>query len=162
MLGIMHALESWQHYLEGAKVQFEIWTDHHNLQYFMEAKKLNWWQACWALYLSRFDFNLVHKPGPTMGKADALSRRTDHKEGIEHDNENVVLLKPKFFKVHVLSQGYLLIEGHEESILTKIRKSKDIQRPWWVSCKSSGRVEEIINQAVAIRRMVRRAGTCII
>ena len=41
MLGIMHALESWRHYLEGAKVQFEIWTDHRNLQYFMEAKKLN-------------------------------------------------------------------------------------------------------------------------
>jgi len=41
MLGIMRALESWQHYLEGAKVQFKIWTDHRNLQYFMEAKKLN-------------------------------------------------------------------------------------------------------------------------
>jgi len=126
MLGIMRALESWRHYLEGAKVQFEIWTDHRNLQYFMEAKKLNRRQACWALYLSRFDFNLVHKPGPTMGKADALSRHADHKEGIEHDNENVVLLKPEFFKVRVLCQGHLLIEGHEESILTKIRKSKDL------------------------------------
>jgi len=35
-------------------------------------------------------------------------------------------LKPKFFKVHALRQGHLLIEGHEESILTKIRKSKDL------------------------------------
>jgi len=41
MLGIMRALESWRHYLEGAKVQFEIWNHHRNLQYFMEAKKLN-------------------------------------------------------------------------------------------------------------------------
>ena len=41
LCGIMCALESWRHYLEGAKVQFEIWTDHRNLQYFMEAKKLN-------------------------------------------------------------------------------------------------------------------------
>jgi len=41
MLEIMRALESWHHYLEGAKLQFEIWTDHRNLQYFMEAKKLN-------------------------------------------------------------------------------------------------------------------------
>jgi len=55
-----------------------------------------------------------------MGKADALSRHVDHKEGIEHDNENVVLLKPEFFKVHMLHQGHLLIEEHEESILTKI------------------------------------------
>jgi len=49
MLGIMRALKSWQHYLKGAKLQFEIWNDHRNLQYFMEAKKLNWWQACWTL-----------------------------------------------------------------------------------------------------------------
>jgi len=61
-----------------------------------------------------------------MGKADALSRHADHKEGIEHDNEDVVLLKPEYFKVRVLCQGHLLIEGHEESILAKIRKSKDL------------------------------------
>ena len=41
MLGIICVLELWQHYLEGAKVQFEIWTDYCNLQYLMEAKKLN-------------------------------------------------------------------------------------------------------------------------
>ena len=107
-------------------MQFEIWTDHRNLQYFMEAKKLNRRQARWVLYLSRFDFNLVHKPGPTIGKADALSRRMDYKEGRECDNENVILLKPEFFKVHMLCQGHLLIKGHEESILMKIQKSKDL------------------------------------
>jgi len=126
MLGIMRALESWRHYLEGAKVQFEIWNDHRNLQYFMEAKKFNQRQARWALYLSRFNFKMVHKPGPTMEKADILSRHADHKEGIEHNNEDIVLLKPEYFKVRALSQGHLLIEGHKESILVKIRKSKDL------------------------------------
>ena len=65
---------------------------------------------------------MVHKLGPTMGKAKALSRCTYHKEGIEHDNENVVLLKPEYFKVRALRQGHLLIEGQ----LAKIRKSKDL------------------------------------
>jgi len=69
---------------------------------------------------------MVHKLGPTMGKANALSRCADHKEGIEHDNEDVILLKPTSFKVHMLPQGHLLIKGHEESILVKIRKSKDL------------------------------------
>ena len=41
LLGMMHALEAWHHYLEGCKHKFEIWTDHQNLQYFMESKKLN-------------------------------------------------------------------------------------------------------------------------
>ena len=61
-----------------------------------------------------------------MRKADALLRHPDYKEGIEHNNEDVILLKPEYFKIHTLRQGHLLIEGHEESILAKIRKSKDL------------------------------------
>ncbi|EGO04961.1 hypothetical protein SERLA73DRAFT_24707, partial [Serpula lacrymans var. lacrymans S7.3] len=38
MLAIIRALEHWRHYLEGARHQFEIWTDHKNLEYFMTAR----------------------------------------------------------------------------------------------------------------------------
>ena len=72
------------------------------------------------LYLTRFDFDLIHKSGSSMGKADALSRRPDHKEGVELDNENITLLKPSFFKIQALQQGHLLINGDEEEILIKI------------------------------------------
>ena len=41
MMGIMRALEAWQHYLEGCKHKIEIWMDHRNLEYFISAKKLN-------------------------------------------------------------------------------------------------------------------------
>jgi hypothetical protein len=34
--------------------------DHKNLEYFQKSQKLNWWQARWSLYLSRFDFALFH------------------------------------------------------------------------------------------------------
>ena len=63
--------------VEGSQSKFEIWTDHKNLEYFMKVQKLNRRQACWALYLSRFDFTLKHVPGTKMGKADGLSRRSD-------------------------------------------------------------------------------------
>ena len=49
----------------------------------MKAQKLNWRQAYWALYLSRFDFTLKNVPGTKMEKADRLSRRLDWKVGIE-------------------------------------------------------------------------------
>ena len=52
MLAVIRCLEAWRHYLEGAKLEFEIWTDHKNLQYFMMSQKLNRRQAKWALYLS--------------------------------------------------------------------------------------------------------------
>jgi len=73
MLAIIYTLEEWRHFLEGAWHLVEIWTDHKNLEYFMTAKKLNRHQACWSLYLARFDFKLIHRPGCSMGKPDALS-----------------------------------------------------------------------------------------
>ena len=41
MLAIIQALQEWHHFVEGAEHQFEIWTDHKNLEYFMSAKQLN-------------------------------------------------------------------------------------------------------------------------
>ena len=77
MLAVIRCLEAWRHYLEGAKLEFKIWTDHKNLQYFMTSQKLNRRQAQWALYLSWFNFTLKHVPEKSMGKADGLSRRPD-------------------------------------------------------------------------------------
>jgi len=45
MLAVIRCLEAWRHYLEGAKLEFEIWTDHKNLQYFMTSQNLNRRQA---------------------------------------------------------------------------------------------------------------------
>jgi len=45
MLAIIRCLEVWRHFLEEAKDQFKIWTDHKNLEYFMKAQKLNQRQA---------------------------------------------------------------------------------------------------------------------
>ena len=73
MLAIIRAMEEWRHFLEGAEHQFEVLTDHKNLEYFRSAKKLNRRQARWSLYLARFDFVLHHRPGKSMGKPDALS-----------------------------------------------------------------------------------------
>ena len=36
MLSVIHSLEQWCHYLEGAKHEFKIWNDHMNLQWFMK------------------------------------------------------------------------------------------------------------------------------
>jgi len=60
MLAVIRCLEAWGHYLEGAKLEFEIWTDHKNLQYFMMSQKLNHRQARWALYLSQLNFVLKY------------------------------------------------------------------------------------------------------
>jgi hypothetical protein len=119
MLAIIRAMEEWRHFLEGAEHQFEVWTDHKNLEYFMTAKKLNRRQARWSLFLARFDFQLHHRPGKSMGKSDALSRRADHGTG-SGDNSNITLLTPAFFSVRAL-EGLEAV-GEERDILKDVRK----------------------------------------
>jgi len=41
MLGVIRCLEAWRHFLEGAQLKFEIWTDHKNLEYFMSSYVTN-------------------------------------------------------------------------------------------------------------------------
>ena len=72
MLAIVRALEEWRHFLEGAEHQFEIWTDHKNLEYFMTAKKLNQRQATvaqktapmftcfWKIQSLQHDYSINH------------------------------------------------------------------------------------------------------
>ncbi|KIK13406.1 hypothetical protein PISMIDRAFT_18022 [Pisolithus microcarpus 441] len=101
MLTIICALETWHHYLEATPYEFEIWMDHSNLQYFKMAQNLDCRQACWAQYLSRFNYKLIYKPGVSMAKADALSQREDHK--VSRDNKEVMVINPA--QVATLSVG---------------------------------------------------------
>jgi hypothetical protein len=55
-----------------------------------------------------------------MGKPDALSRRADHRSG-QRDNDNLTLLAPKLFRIHVLAGARF--QGDERNILREVRRS---------------------------------------
>ena len=73
LLAVHAALEEWRHWLEGAQLPVLIWTDHKNLTYIREAKRLGPRQARWALLFSRFNYTLTYRPGSKNVRADALS-----------------------------------------------------------------------------------------
>lgn len=75
LLAVKKALDEWRHWLEGAQHPFLVWTDHKNLEYLQQAKRLNPRQARWAMFFSRFDFTLSYRPGSKNTKPDALSRQ---------------------------------------------------------------------------------------
>ncbi len=95
------ALDEWRHYLMGAAQDFEIWTDHQNLQYFRKPQKLNCRQARWVTELAEYHFTLHHKPGASNKKADLLSHRAEYEQGKE-DNDEVIVLKPEHFRALVM------------------------------------------------------------
>lgn len=96
LLAIICGLGAWQHYLECCHHPIDIWTDQCNLKYFKTAQKLSCRQARWAQFLTRFEFTLTHKPGKT-NKSDGLSRRPDHKQGVDQDNIDCNLLPGHLF-----------------------------------------------------------------
>jgi len=122
MLAVVRCLEAWRHFLEGIAIKFEIWTDHKNLEYFMKAQKLNRRQARWALHLSRFNFTLKHVLGSKMGKVDSLSKRPDWEVGVEKDNKDQRLVKPKWLEVRKTEMVEIIVDGVD--LLKKVRKSK--------------------------------------
>ena len=85
----------------------------------MTAKKLNRCQAYWSLYLARFDFKLIHHPGRSMGKPNALLQRLDHGKEAS-DNEDIVFLRLELIAVRALEGLHL--EGLERDMLREIHQ----------------------------------------
>lgn len=95
MLSIVRALEDWRHFLEGLPEPFMIHTDHLNLEHWKSPQNLNRRQACWHLYLSQFDYHIIHRPGKTMHLSDPLSRQFEVKDS--EDNKGITMIKPEHF-----------------------------------------------------------------
>ncbi len=85
----------------GAAKDVEICTDHQNLQYFRKPQKLNRRQAHWVTELAEYHFTLQHKAGALNKKADLLSRRDDHDQGKE-DNDDVIVLQAEHFRALIM------------------------------------------------------------
>ena len=74
------------------------------------------------MYLSRFDFILKHVLGSKIGKADSLSRRPNWEIGVEKNNEDETLVKPKWLEVRKTETVKIIIDGVD--LLEKVRKLK--------------------------------------
>jgi hypothetical protein len=95
LLAIVYCLEEWSAELEMSQEVVKILCDHRNLEYFMSTKKLNRRQARWSEFLSRFNFNIVYRPGKQSVKPDSLTRRSEDlpEEGDErllHQSQTVL------------------------------------------------------------------------
>ncbi|KAI2647957.1 Transposon Tf2-9 polyprotein [Labeo rohita] len=74
LLAIKLALKEWRHWLGGAKHPFQVITDHKNLQYLQNAKRLNARQYRWSMLFTCFRFHITYQPSHKNSRADALSR----------------------------------------------------------------------------------------
>ncbi|KAK3527541.1 hypothetical protein QTP86_026647 [Hemibagrus guttatus] len=73
----VHPCAFYSRKLTTAEVNYNVLTDHRNLEYLRGAKRLNPRQARWALFFTRFQFTVSYRPGTKNGKAEALSRQSE-------------------------------------------------------------------------------------
>ncbi|QRW26415.1 Retrotransposable element Tf2 protein [Rhizoctonia solani] len=78
LLAIIKALEEWRIFLEATGKPIQVFTDHQNLEYWMQARTFNRRHAQWRIFLGNFNFEIHYCPGKQSGKPDALSRRADY------------------------------------------------------------------------------------
>ncbi|KAF8754653.1 hypothetical protein RHS01_05919 [Rhizoctonia solani] len=78
LLAIIKALEEWRIFLEATDKPVQIFTDHRNLEYWMQARTFNRRHARWRVFLSNFNFEIHYRPGKQSGKPDTLSRQSDY------------------------------------------------------------------------------------
>ena len=74
LLAVVRCLEEWDAELRSVK-SFKVITDHKNLEYFMKPRMLSERQVRWAALMSRFNMEILYRPGKQNVRADALSRR---------------------------------------------------------------------------------------
>ncbi|KAF8749427.1 hypothetical protein RHS01_10074 [Rhizoctonia solani] len=78
LLAVIKALEEWRIFLEAMDKTIQVFMDHRNLEYWMQARTFNRRHARWRIFLSDFNFKIHYRPGKQSGKPDALSRQSNY------------------------------------------------------------------------------------
>ena len=76
LLAIVKSFEIWRPELASVDQLVKVYTHHKNLKHFMNTKQLNRRQACWAKFLSKFNFKIHYRSGKQGEKPDVLTRQS--------------------------------------------------------------------------------------
>ena len=96
LLAVIKALEHWRPHVAATEIPVTILTDHANLTFWKNPKKVNRRVARWFATLQEYNLLIKHVPGKFHAVADMLSRPPDANQGHE-DNQDLTLLLSKMF-----------------------------------------------------------------
>ena len=96
LLAVLKSLEHWRPHLAATEKPVTVLTDHANLAFWKNPKKVNRRVARWFATLQDYHLRIKHVPGKQHAAPDMLSRRPDADKG-EQDNLDLTLLPPELF-----------------------------------------------------------------
>src|SRR5947208_13978171 len=84
------------HLLKGTDIPVLVYTDHANLRYYRDPRKIGPRVAGYLLEREQYNMLLEYKPGAT-NCADELSHRQDHNTGENPLNDDITIWPDKYF-----------------------------------------------------------------
>ena len=96
LLAVIKALEHWRPHIAAMEIPVTILTDHANLTFWKNPKKVNRRVVRWFATLQEYNLLIKHVPSKFHAVADMLSRPPDANHGHE-DNQDLTLLSSKLF-----------------------------------------------------------------
>ena len=96
LLAVLKSLEHWRPHLAATEKPVTVLTDHANLAFWKNPKKVNRRVARWFATLQDYHLRIKHVPGKQHAAPDMLSRRPDADKG-DQDNLDLTLLPPELF-----------------------------------------------------------------
>ena len=96
LLAVLKSLEHWRTHLAATEKPVTVLTDHANLTFWKNPRKVNRRVARWFAALQDYHLRIKHVPGKLHAAPDMLSRRPEADKG-EEDNQNLTLLPPELF-----------------------------------------------------------------
>jgi len=106
----MHSLRNWDYLLKGTKKPVLVYTDHANLHYYRDPRKIGPRVARYLPEQEQYNMILEYKPGAS-NRADRLSRCEDHNDGSNPENEDVTVWPSKYFCKHHTSIRSTSMDG---------------------------------------------------
>jgi len=113
LLAIILAMEHFKQFLYGK--EFEVFTDHEPLKYYLTADELSPRLERWMSRLKLFEFRITYRSGKSNANADALSRLTVEDENTHaqiHEEESLIIINV----LHIASDEILGDQLGDEDI----------------------------------------------
>ena len=142
----------------GATHAIHVRTDHKNLQYFRDPRKITGRQARWIEFLQDFDYTLEHIPGSTNTMADLLLQRKDLNRGVDSNEPHILLPDHLFAPTNPIKVHKVFLEDSLDlqcDILQTLHNSlaaghPGISNTWGLVCEQykGPRLQEFIEQYV--------------
>jgi len=118
----MCGLQCWLHLLKGTEIPVLVYTDHANLCYYWDPRKIGPRVAGYLPEREQYNILLEYKPG-TTNHTNALSQQPDY-EGPNPDNEDVLVWPNEYFCKHHMSIKVFNIDSIHNNIDQKVKHAQ--------------------------------------